>query len=67
MPIGLFGWLVEAADGGSCIVRLVNSGFGSGGQWDAQCRSGLTCMPRTEHPGRDLPLWQQWLTEPAMS
>ena len=31
-----FEWLVEAADGGSCIVRLVNSGFGSGEQWDAQ-------------------------------
>lgn len=31
-----FEWLVEARDGGSCIVRLVNSGFGSGAEWDAQ-------------------------------
>jgi uncharacterized protein YndB with AHSA1/START domain len=31
-----FEWLVEARDGGTCIVRLVNSGFGSGGDWDAQ-------------------------------
>lgn len=41
-PGGLaYEWLVEAApgtegDGGSCIVRLVNSGFGSGDEWDAQ-------------------------------
>ena len=27
-------WLVEARDGGTCIVRLVNSGFGEGGEWD---------------------------------
>ena len=31
-----FEWLVEARDGGTCIVRLVNSGFGSGEEWDAQ-------------------------------
>lgn len=41
-PGGLaYEWLVEAApgtggDGGSCIVRLVNSGFGAGGEWDDQ-------------------------------
>lgn len=29
-----FEWLVEADDGGTCIVRLVNSGFGAGGEWD---------------------------------
>ena len=29
-----FEWLIEAADGGSCVVRLVNSGFGDGGPWD---------------------------------
>ena len=29
-------WLVEARDGGSCIVRLVNTGFGTGDDWDAQ-------------------------------
>lgn len=31
-----FEWLVEAKDGGTCIVRLVNSGFGEGGEWDDQ-------------------------------
>jgi uncharacterized protein YndB with AHSA1/START domain len=31
-----FEWLVEARDGGTCVVRLVNSGFGSGEDWDAQ-------------------------------
>ena len=31
-----FEWLVEARDGGTCIVRLVNSGFGSGREWDDQ-------------------------------
>lgn len=27
-------WLVEARDGGTCVVRLVNSGFGDGEDWD---------------------------------
>lgn len=31
-----FEWLVEARDGGSCVVRLVNSGFGQGEEWDDQ-------------------------------
>jgi uncharacterized protein YndB with AHSA1/START domain len=31
-----FEWLIEARDGGTCVVRLVNSGFGSGEPWDAQ-------------------------------
>lgn len=31
-----FEWLVEARDGGICVVRLVNSGFGSGEEWDGQ-------------------------------
>jgi uncharacterized protein YndB with AHSA1/START domain len=31
-----FEWLVEARDGGTCVVRLVNTGFGSGEDWDAQ-------------------------------
>ncbi|MEM7338423.1 MAG: SRPBCC domain-containing protein [Actinomycetota bacterium] len=31
-----FEWTVEAQDGGTCIVRLVNSGFGTGDDWDAQ-------------------------------
>ena len=31
-----FEWLVEARDGGTCIVRLVNSGFGDGQPWDDQ-------------------------------
>lgn len=35
--VGLaFEWLVEARDGGTCVVRLVNSGFGSGADWDDQ-------------------------------
>ena len=29
-----FEWLVEARDGGTCVVRLVNSGFGPGEDWD---------------------------------
>src|SRR5919202_5778467 len=29
-------WLVEARDGGTCVVRLVNSGFGTGEGWDDQ-------------------------------
>lgn len=31
-----FEWLVEARDGGTCIVRLINTGFGSGDDWDMQ-------------------------------
>jgi uncharacterized protein YndB with AHSA1/START domain len=31
-----FEWLVEARDGGTCIVRLINTGFGSGEEWDGQ-------------------------------
>jgi uncharacterized protein YndB with AHSA1/START domain len=31
-----FEWLIEARDGGTCVVRLVNSGFGTGEDWDAQ-------------------------------
>lgn len=31
-----FEFLVEARDGGSCVVRLVNSGFGTGEEWDGQ-------------------------------
>lgn len=30
-----FEWLVEARDGGTCVVRLVNSGFLDGPEWDA--------------------------------
>lgn len=29
-------WLVEAREGGTCVVRLVNSGFGHGDGWDEQ-------------------------------
>ncbi|MGH9139261.1 MAG: SRPBCC family protein [Acidimicrobiales bacterium] len=29
-------WLVEASAGGTCVVRLVNSGFGYGEEWDDQ-------------------------------
>ena len=31
-----FEWLVEARDGGTCVVRLVNTGFGSGESGDDQ-------------------------------
>lgn len=31
-----FEWLVEARAGGTCVVRLVNSGFGAGDEWDDQ-------------------------------
>ncbi len=31
-----FEWLVEARAGGTCVVRLVNSGFGEGEPWDDQ-------------------------------
>jgi uncharacterized protein YndB with AHSA1/START domain len=31
-----FEWLVEARGGGTCVVRLVNSGFGDGSEWDAE-------------------------------
>lgn len=31
-----FEWLVEAREGGTCIVRLINSGFGDGNPWDDQ-------------------------------
>ncbi|MGD9793144.1 MAG: SRPBCC domain-containing protein [Acidimicrobiia bacterium] len=31
-----FEWTIEARDGGTCIVRLVNSGFGVGEEWDGQ-------------------------------
>ena len=30
-----FEWTIEARDDGTCIVRLVNSGFDSGKEWDA--------------------------------
>ncbi|MDH5289536.1 MAG: SRPBCC domain-containing protein [Acidimicrobiia bacterium] len=31
-----FEWLVEARGQGSCVVRLINSGFGTGDEWDDQ-------------------------------
>jgi uncharacterized protein YndB with AHSA1/START domain len=34
-------WLVEARAGGSCVVRVVASGFGTGDDWDA-CYDGLS-------------------------
>ncbi len=30
-----FEWLVESRGGGACVVRLVNTGFGPGEDWDA--------------------------------
>jgi uncharacterized protein YndB with AHSA1/START domain len=35
-PDFAFEWLVEARDGGTCVVRLINSGFGDGAEWDAE-------------------------------
>jgi hypothetical protein len=35
-PSLAYEWLVEARSGGTCVVRLVNSGFGTGDDWDAQ-------------------------------
>jgi uncharacterized protein YndB with AHSA1/START domain len=32
----VFEWLVEAQAGGTCIVRLVQSGFGAGAEFDAE-------------------------------
>ena len=32
----VFEWTIEARDGGRCVVRLINSGFGHGGEWDDQ-------------------------------
>jgi uncharacterized protein YndB with AHSA1/START domain len=29
-----FEWLIEARDGGTCVVRLVNTGFGDGAEWE---------------------------------
>ena len=29
-------WIVEGRDSGTCVVRLVNSGFGDGDDWDGQ-------------------------------
>jgi uncharacterized protein YndB with AHSA1/START domain len=29
-------WLVEARGGGTCVVRLIHSGFGGGADWDAE-------------------------------
>lgn len=31
-----FEWTIESRAGGRCVVRLVNTGFGSGGEWDDQ-------------------------------
>ncbi len=31
-----FEWTVEAKDGGTCVVRFVNTGFGEGEQWDGE-------------------------------
>lgn len=31
-----FEWFVEPNDDTSCVVRLINSGFGAGAQWDVQ-------------------------------
>jgi uncharacterized protein YndB with AHSA1/START domain len=37
VPGLVFAWSIEPRDSGTCIVRLVNSGFGSGEEADAHC------------------------------
>jgi uncharacterized protein YndB with AHSA1/START domain len=44
-------WLVEARAGGTCVVRMVMSGFGAGAAWDDEIggvtegmRAGLECL-----------------------
>lgn len=32
-------YTIEARDGGTCVVRLVNSGFGDGAEWDHEIES----------------------------
>jgi uncharacterized protein YndB with AHSA1/START domain len=54
-------YLVEARDGGTCVVRLVNTGFGAGTEWDGQY-DGMTegwklfldnlLLHRTHFPGQ---------------
>ena len=57
-----FEWLVEARDHGTCVVRLVNSGFGDGNPWDGQYDDMLggwklflrnLWLHRTYFPGQD--------------
>ncbi len=31
-----FEWTIEPRDSGTCVVRLVNAGFGTGAEWDGQ-------------------------------
>jgi uncharacterized protein YndB with AHSA1/START domain len=38
--------LVEASSGDTCVVRLVNSGFGGGADWDRQFESSFTGWER---------------------
>jgi uncharacterized protein YndB with AHSA1/START domain len=54
-------YLVEARDGGTCVVRLINTGFGAGTDWDGQY-DGMTegwklflhnlFLHRTHFPGQ---------------
>ena len=36
VPGLVFEWLVDAREEGGCVVRFVNTGFGTGAEWDAQ-------------------------------
>ncbi len=40
-------WIVEARSGGTCVVRLVVSGFGSGGSWDDELEGFGESMAQT--------------------
>lgn len=43
-------WTVEARDGGSCVVRMVMSGFGDGAAWDDEL-DGMTAGMRAALDG----------------
>ena len=54
-------YTVEARDGGACVVRLVNSGFGVGADWDHEIESmtggwklflHMLALGRTHFPGQ---------------
>jgi uncharacterized protein YndB with AHSA1/START domain len=56
-----FEWQVEARDGGVCTVRLINSGFGTGDDWDGEYESmtfgwktflANLALVRTHFPGQ---------------
>ena len=70
-----FEWLVEARDHGTCVVRLVNSGFGDGNPWDGQYDDMLggwklflrnLWLHRTYFPGQAPPRPCRWACGQAL-